>query len=170
MDLLQDLPSIKSDSAVRLLCRVSTKPRVALQVTIGNGRVPECPRVSHLVDVNLVALHSLLGPLRPPGAGLLGNSLLGRLGGFLLCLGGHDCLRQVGAKGSKAADEQSLMSGACESARQEFIVAPTETRAVRSSFGRFGQLWVCCALDESKQAVTSKSLAVCVHRHHSPHF
>ena len=44
----------------------------------------------HLVDVDLVALHGLLGALLATSAGLLSNCLLGRCG-FLLCLGCHGC-------------------------------------------------------------------------------
>ena len=61
--------------------------------------------MSHFVDVDLVALHSLLGPFLSPGAGLFGDSLLGRLGGLLLCLRGHGCLKQEGARGSTEAGE-----------------------------------------------------------------
>ena len=43
----------------------------------------------YLVDVDLVALDCLLGTLLPASAGLFCNCLLGRLGGFLLCFGGH---------------------------------------------------------------------------------
>ena len=46
----------------------------------------------HLVDVDFVALHSLLGSLFPSTGGLLCNGLLSGLGGFLLTrLGRHAC-------------------------------------------------------------------------------
>ena len=45
---------------------------------------------NHLVDVDLVALHGLLGALLAASIGLLSNCLLGRCG-FLLCLGCHGC-------------------------------------------------------------------------------